>query len=126
MKKIFLISSVILFVFMTAFMISGRSDSVNNTSTPLPTFQVTVYQTSSTTPQGYAEVIIENSSGATVKTGTTYSTTGIVSWVWDQPNGDYTIKTWYPARPNDQQTAQKTVTYSGASIYTTITLGPVY
>ena len=126
MKKIFLISSVILFVFMTAFMISGRSDSVNTTSTPLPTFQVTVYQTSSTTPQGYAEVIIENSSGATVKTGTTYSTTGIVSWVWDQPNGDYTIKTWYPARPNDQQTAQKTVTYSGASIYTTITLGPVY
>ena len=126
MKKIFLISSVILFVFMTAFMISGRSDSGNNTSTPLPTFQVTVYQTASTTPQGYAEVIIENSSGATVKTGTTYSTTGIVSWVWDQPNGDYTIKAWYPARPNDQQSAQKTVTYSGASIYTTITLGPVY
>ena len=126
MKKIFLISSVILFVFMTAFMISGRSDSVNTTSTPLPTFQVTVYQTSSTTPQGNAQVIIENSSGSTVKTGTTNSSTGIVSWVWDQPNGDYTIKTWYPARPNDQQSAQKTVTYSGASIYTTITLGPVY
>ena len=126
MKKIFLISSVILFVFMTAFMISGRSDSVNTTSTPLPTFQVTVYQTASTTPQGNAQVIIENSSGSTVKTGTTNSSTGIVSWEWDQPNGDYTIKTWYPARPNDQQTAQKTVTYSGASIYTTITLGPVY
>ena len=126
MKKIFLISSVILFVFMTAFVINGNSVSKDNSNTPFPTFQVTVYQTSSTTPQGYAEVIIENSSGATVKTGTTYSTTGIVSWVWDQPNGDYTIKTWYPARPNDQQSAQKTVTYSGASIYTTITLGPVY
>lgn len=126
MKKIFLISSVILFVFMTAFVISGRSDSGNNTGTPLPTFQVTVYQTASTTPQGNAEVKIENSSGATVNTGTTNSMTGIISWAWDQPNGDYTIKTWYPARPNDQQSAQKTVTYSGASIYTTITLGPVY
>ena len=121
-----IISSVILFAIMTAFMISGRSDSVNTTGTPLPTFQVTVYQTSSTTPQGNAEVLIENSSGTTVKTGTTNSMTGIVSWVWDQPNGDYTIKTWYPSRPNDQQSAQKTVTYSGASIYTTITLGPVY
>ena len=121
-----IISSVILFAIMTAFMISGRSDSVNTTGTPLPTFQVTVYQTASTTPQGNAEVKIENSSGATVNTGTTNSMTGIISWAWDQPNGDYTIKTWYPARPNDQQSAQKTVTYSGASVYTTITLGPVY
>ena len=125
MKMIFLISSVILFVFMTAFVFNGNSVSKDNSNTPFPTFQVTVYQTSSTTPQGNAEVIIENSSGSTVKTGTT-NCSGIVSWVWDQPNEDYTIKTWYPARPNDQQSAQKTVTYSGASIYTTITLGPVY
>ena len=125
MKKMMIISSVILFAIMTAFVINGRSDSGNNTSTPLPTFQVTVYQTSSTTPQNLAEVIVENSSGTQVKRGTSDSY-GIVSWVWDQPNGDYTIKAWYPARPNDQQTAQKTVTYSGASIYTTITLGPVY
>ena len=126
MKKIMIISSVIFIVFMTEFMINGNSVSKDNSNTPFPTFQVTVYQTSSTTPQGNAEVLIENSSGTTVKTGTTNSMTGIVSWVWDQPNGDYTIKTWYPSRPNDQQSAQKTVTYSGASIYTTITLGPVY
>ena len=120
-----LISSVILFAIMTAFVINGNSVSKDNSNTPFPTFQVTVYQTSSTTPQNLAEVIVENSSGTEVKRGTSDSY-GIVSWVWDQPNGDYTIKAWYPARPNDQQTVQKTVTYSGASIYTTITLGPVY
>ena len=125
MKMIFLISSVILFVFMTAFVFNGNSVSKDNSNTPFPTFQVTVYQTGSTTPQAYAEVQIENSNGTLIKNSSTNSS-GIVSWAWDQPNGDYTIKTWYPAKPNDQQTAQKTVTYSGASIYTTITLVPVY
>jgi len=123
MKKKIYVTSAFVIVLITALILNQNIFS--NISMPYPTFQVTVYQTSSTTPQGNAEVIIENSSGSTVKTGTT-NCSGIVSWVWDQPNEDYTIKTWYPARPNDQQTAQKTVTYSGASIYTTITLGPVY
>ena len=123
MKKKIYVTSAFVIVLITALILNQNIFS--NISMPYPTFQVTVYQTSSTTPQGNAEVIIENSSGSTVKTGTTNGS-GIVSWVWDQPNEDYTIKTWYPARPNDQQSAQKTVTYSGASIYTTITLGPVY
>ena len=125
MKKMMIISSVILFAIMTAFVINGNSDSGTYTTTPFQTIHVTVYQTASTTPQAYAEVQIENSNGTLIKSCLTNSS-GIVSWVWDQPNGDYTIKTWYPARPNDQQSAQQTVTYSGASIYTTITLGPVY
>ena len=120
-----IISSVILFAIMTAFVINGNSVSKDNSNTPFPTFQVTVYQTASTTPQGYAEVQIENSNGTLIRNSSTNSS-GIVSWAWDQPNGDYTIKVWFPARPNDQQFAQKTVTYSGSSIYTTITLGPVY
>jgi len=123
MKKKIYVTSAFVIVLITALILNQNIFS--NISMPYPTFQVTVYQTSSTTPQNLAEVIVENSSGTEVKRGTSDSY-GIVSWVWDQPNGNYTIKTWYPARPNDQQTAQKTVTYSGASIYTTITLGPVY
>ena len=123
MKKKIYVTSAFVIVLITALILNQNIFS--NISMPYPTFQVTVYQTSSTTPQNLAEVIVENSSGTEVKRGTSDSY-GIVSWVWDQPNGDYTIKTWYPARPNDQQTVQKTVTYSGASIYTTITLGPVY
>ena len=123
MKKKIYVTSAFVIVLITALILNQNIFS--NISMPYPTFQVTVYQTSSTTPQNLAEVIVENSSGTEVKRGTSDSY-GIVSWVWDQPNGDYTIKAWYPARPNDQQTVQKTVTYSGASIYTTITLGPVY
>lgn len=123
MKKKIYVTSAFVIVLITALILNQNIFS--NISMPYPTFQVTVYQTSSTTPQNLAEVIVENSSGTEVKRGTSDSY-GIVSWVWDQPNGNYTIKTWYPARPNDQQTAQKIVTYSGASIYTTITLGPVY
>jgi len=122
-KKIFAISAFVLII-ITALVLNQNIYS--NSSNSNPAFEVTVYKNAGTTPQGNAEVIVENSNGTTVKTGSTHPITGIVNWVWDLPNGDYTIKTWYPSRPNDQQSAQKTVTYSGSSIYTTITLGPVY
>ena len=123
MKKIFLISSVILFVFMTAFVINGNSVSKDNSNTPFPTFQVTVYQTNGTTVQPNARVKIFDSNNNQIETQLTNSS-GIVSWVWTHPYGDYTIKAWYPDPPNDGQSAQRTVTYSGASIYTTLNLGP--
>ena len=125
MKKIFLISSVILFVFMTAFMINGNSVSKDNSNTPFPTFQVTVYQTNGTTIQPNARVKIYDSNNSEIESKITNSS-GIASWVWTYGYGDYTVKAWYPDLPNDGQNAQRVVTYSGASIYTTLNLGPNY
>lgn len=121
-KKIYVISAFVI-VLITALILNQNIFS--NISMPYPTFQVTVYQTASTTPQAYAEVQIENSNGTLIKNSLTNSS-GIVSWAWDQPNGDYTIKVWFTARLNDGHYAQKTFTYSGSNFYTTITLGPVY
>ena len=125
MKKIFLISSVILFVFMTAFVFNGNSVSKDNSNTPFPTFQVTVYQTSSTTPQANAEVVVYDSNQNIMESGTT-DNYGKVTWSWNHSYGTYTVKAWYLARPNDSQNGQTTVSYSGASIYTSVTLGPNY
>ncbi|MFZ1320043.1 MAG: hypothetical protein WAT71_00660 [Ignavibacteria bacterium] len=122
-KKLFIPAIFIIAIF-SALVINNNIFS-NTQSNPAPTFQVTVYQTGGSTIQANAEVIVENSNGNTVKSGTTNSS-GIVSWSWDQPYGNYTVKAWYPTRPLDGQSAQNTVNYSGSSIYTSVTLGPNY
>lgn len=124
MKKKLLIPAI-LFIAIFTFLSINNNILSNSERNPFPTFQVTVYQTGGTSTQANAEVIVENSNGNTVKSGTTNSS-GIASWIWDQPNGNYTIKAWYPDRLLDGQSAQNTVNYSGATIYTSVTMGPNY
>lgn len=123
MKKL-IVPAIILIAVIAAFAVNETIFSKANVE-PYPTFQVTVYQTGGSPTQPYAEVIVENSSGTPVKTGTTDGS-GVVSWVWDQPYGNYTVKSWYPARPNDGQSGQTLVSYSGSSTYTSVTLGRNY
>ncbi len=60
-----------------------------------------------------------------VESGTTGSD-GKVGWSWTHAIGHYTVKAWYPAMPNDGQNGQTSVSYSGASVITSVTLGPNY
>ena len=119
MKKRVTAISAFALTLLTALIINQNifSDTINT----YPSLEITVYQKSITTPQANAEVTVENSDGILVTRGITNSS-GIVSWEWDQPYGDYTIKVWYPT-VNFIKKAQKTVTYSGSSIYATIILG---
>ncbi len=124
MKRKILISSALFIVMITALIINQNIFSKTE-SLPYPTFQVTVYQTASSTPQANVRVRVYNSSDVQVETAITNSS-GIVSWPWTHPTGDYTVKVWYPDQPNDGQNGQRVVTYSGADVITTVTLGPVY
>ena len=123
MKKKIYVTSAFVIVLITALILNQNIFS--NISMPYPTFQVTVYQTSSTTPQANAEVVVYDSNQNIMESGTT-DNYGKVTWSWNHSYGTYTVKAWYLARPNDSQNGQTTVSYSGASIYTSVTLGPNY
>lgn len=125
MKKLILTLSVILFVIMTAFVINGNLVSKDNVNTQYPTFQVTVYKTGGSQTQSGVEVVVYDSNNNPIESGTTDGS-GVKSWVWTHGYDTYTVKAWYLPRPNDGQNGQTTVVYSGASIYTSITLGPNY
>lgn len=124
MKKKLITSAILIIAIFTALAISNNIFSKAN-SDPYPTFQVTVYQTNGTTAQSGAEVVVYDSNNNQLLTGTTDGS-GVKSWSWTYGYGTYTVKSWYPARPNDGQNVQKTVIYSGASIYTSVILGPNY
>ena len=122
-KKIVLLSAVLLIAITSAFAINGNLFS--NSENPLPNFQVTVYQTGGTTTQSGAEIEVYDSSNNPVFSGTT-GAGGVYSRPWPGSLGNYTVKAWYPARPNDGQNGQNGFTYSGADIVTSVTLGPNY
>jgi len=122
-KKIVLLSAVLLIAVVSAFAINGNLFS--NSGNPLPNFQVTVYQYGGSSTQMDAEIEVYDSGNNPLFSGTT-GTGGIYSRDWPYSLGNYTVKAWYPARPNDGQNGQNGFTYSGASIVTSVTLGPNY
>lgn len=121
-KKIVLLSAVIIFAIVSAFVLNGNLFSNQE---EVPVFLLTVYQTGGSPTQSGCEVEMYNSSGTRIKTGTT-GTGGTCDLSGNWSTDTYTIKTWYPARPNDGQFGQTNQYYSGASVYPTITLGPNY
>lgn len=122
-KKIVLLSAVLLIAMASAFAFNGNLFS--NSENPLPNFEVTVYQTGGTTTQSGAEIEVYDSSNNPLFSGTT-GTGGVYSRDWPYSYGNYTVKAWYPPRPNDGQNGQNGFTYSGADIITSVTLGPNY
>jgi len=97
----------------------------NTNSHHQPTFQVTVFQAASTNPQANARVRVYDNNNNQVETAIT-NHSGIVSWPWTHPIGEYKIIAGYAGQPNDAQTGQRVVTCSGANVVTTVTLGDVY
>ncbi|MBK9333015.1 MAG: hypothetical protein IPM96_11575 [Ignavibacteria bacterium] len=122
-KKIVLLSAVLLIVVVSAFAINGKLFS--NSENPLPNFEVTVYQYGGSSTQSGAEIVVYGFNNNPILSGTT-GTGGIYSQSWPGSLGNYTVKAWYPPRPNDGQNGQNGFTYSGADIVTSVTLGPNY
>ncbi|MBK6504650.1 MAG: hypothetical protein IPG02_03075 [Ignavibacteria bacterium] len=122
-KKIVLMSAVLLIAVASALAINGNLFS--NSENPLPNFKVTVYQYGGGSTQINAEIEVYDSNNNRLFSGTT-GDGGIYSREWPGSLGNYTVKAWYPARPNDGQNGQNGFTYSGASIVTSVTLGPNY
>lgn len=122
-KKVFVISAFV--IALISILVINRNILSNTELVPWPSFKVTVYQTGGTGTQSGAEVVVYDSNNNPVESGTT-DINGIKDWVWTHGYGNYTVKSWYLPRPNDGQNGQNTVSYSGASINTSVTLGPVY
>ena len=122
-KKIVLLSAVLLIAITSAFAINENLFSYSEN--PLPNFKVTVYQTGGTSTQANAEIEVTDSNNGWILSGTTGSN-GVYSCPWPGSIGNYTVKAWYPARPNDGQNGQNGFNYSGADIVTSVTLGPNY
>jgi hypothetical protein len=122
-KKILVLSAVILIAVASAFAINGNLFSEQEDA---PVFLLTVYKYGGGSTQNGAEVVMYNSSGGQVASGTTglNGTYDLSSGSW--PTDTYTIKAWYPPRPNDGQNGQTNQYYDGSSVYPTITLGPNY
>jgi len=121
-KKIVLMSAVLLIAVASALAINGNLFSSQE---DVPAFLLTVYQTGGSTTQSGVEVVMYNSSGGIVITGTT-GTNGKCDLSGNHATDTYTIKAWYPPRPNDGQFGQTTQYYNGVSVYPNITLGPNY
>ena len=121
-KKIVLLSAVLLIAIASAFAINGNLFSSQE---EVPEFLLTVYQYGGGSTQSGAEVVIYNSSGGIIMTGTTGSY-GTCNLSGNHATDTYTIKAWYPPRPYDGQFGQTTQYYSGSSVSPTITLGPNY
>jgi hypothetical protein len=121
--KIVILSAVVLIAIASAFVINGNLFS--NSTNILPNFEVTVYQYGGGSTQSGAEIEVYDSGNNVLFSGTT-GTGGIYSKEWPYSLGNYTVKAWYPPRPNDGQNGQNGFTYSGSSIATSVTLGPNY
>ncbi|MBK8982044.1 MAG: hypothetical protein IPM38_06900 [Ignavibacteria bacterium] len=121
-KKIVLLSAVLLIAIASAFAINGNLFSSQE---EVPEFLLTVYQYGGGSTQSGAEVVMYNSNGFEVKSGTTRSD-GKFDLSGNWPTDTYTIKAWYPPRPNDGQNGQTNQYYNGISVYPNITLGPNY
>ena len=116
-------SAVLLIAVASALAINGNL--LSNSENPLPNFKVTVYQYGGGSTQINAEIEVYDSNNNRLFSGTT-GDGGIYSRDWPYSFGNYIVKAWYPARPNDGQNGQNGFTYSGASIVTSVTLGPNY
>jgi hypothetical protein len=122
-KKIVLMSAALLIAVASALAINGNLFS--NSENPLPNFQVTVFQYGGGSTQSNAEIEVVDSNNGWILSGTTGSN-GIYSCPWPGSLGNYTVRAWYPARPNDGQNGQTGFSYTGSSIITSVTLGPNY
>ena len=87
--------------------------------------QVTVYQQYGMGTQAGAEVVVYYENGNPWGNGTT-NEVGVVAWAPPPPDGTYTVKAWYPPRPNDGQFGQTTVEVKSSVTATSVTLGPPY
>ncbi|MBK9332980.1 MAG: hypothetical protein IPM96_11395 [Ignavibacteria bacterium] len=122
-NKIVLLSAVLLIAIASAFAINRNLFS--NQQAEDPQFLVTVYQFGGGSTQANAEIEVVDSNNNWLFSGTTNGN-GVYSRSWPGSLGNYTVRAWYPARPNDGQSGQTGFTYTGASIYTSVTLGPNY
>ena len=88
--------------------------------------QVTVYQQYGMGTQAGAEVAVYYSNGNQWGLPKITNEAGQVAWAPPPPYGTYTIKAWYPPRPNDGQFGQTTVEVKSSVTATSVTLGPPY
>ena len=88
--------------------------------------QVTVYQQYGIGTQAGAEVAVYYSNGNQWGLPKRTNEDGVVAWAPPPPYGTYTIKAWYPPRPNDGQFGQTTVVVNSSITITSVTLGPNY
>ena len=88
--------------------------------------QVTVYQEYGMGTQAGAEVVVYYSNGSQWGDSKTTNPNGVVAWAPPPPVGKYTVKAWYPPRPNDCQFGQTTVDVESSVTATSVTLGPTY
>ncbi|MBK8982041.1 MAG: hypothetical protein IPM38_06885 [Ignavibacteria bacterium] len=122
-KKIVLLTAMLLIAIASAFVIN---ENLFSNQEEAPVFLLTVYKYGGGSTQSGVEVVMYNSNGGQVASGTTdhNGTYDFSSGSW--PTDTYTIKAWYPPRPNDGQFGQTNQYYEGISVYPTITLGPNY
>ncbi|MBK8982039.1 MAG: hypothetical protein IPM38_06875 [Ignavibacteria bacterium] len=122
-KKIVLLSAVLLIAIASAFAINGNLFS--NQQAEALQFLVTVYQYGGGSTQSNAEIEVVDSNNGWILSGTTDSN-GVYSCLWPGSFGNFTVRAWYPARPNDGQSGQTGFSFTGSSVYTSVTLGPNY
>ena len=87
--------------------------------------RVTVYQQYGVGTQAGAEVVVYSNGNQWGDSKIT-DEVGVVAWAPPPPVGTYTVKAWYPPRPNDGQFGQTTVEVKSSVTTTSVTLGPPY